>query len=339
MLHLVSDQPAPPEIVALAEARSRARGTRDWREADELRTRIEAGGWRVVDVGTDFSLWPAHPPDTVTDGRTFHGSVDSVPSRLDEPASSKATIVLVVEEDGDALDAALEALAAHAPADAQVIVVAPGDRLTEARCDEIVGTVQTFSPGDALQAAIRRASGSVIVVMEPDRIPTRDVVGPLLEGLEDPMVAVIGIEGLLSADLRRYHPAQTGDATVLRSGCYAFRRDDAIARGPIDGRLHLAGSVAAWWSLLLRDEGPHALPRRAVAVDLPLERREGEAPALPADHARSARRDAYRIADRFRGHDWLALADEEVRGVPGDGPDGDHHDDDPEERGDAADAE
>jgi cysteinyl-tRNA synthetase len=50
--------PAPDEIRELAEARSAARGARDWAEADRLREQIEEAGWEVQDVLDGFRLVP-----------------------------------------------------------------------------------------------------------------------------------------------------------------------------------------------------------------------------------------------------------------------------------------
>jgi hypothetical protein len=91
-------EPAPDEIVQLADARAAARRTRDWQRADELLGRIEAAGWKVVDVGTLYDLVRAAPAD-VHDGETIRfGSSTSVPSRLDEPASGEASVVLVATD-------------------------------------------------------------------------------------------------------------------------------------------------------------------------------------------------------------------------------------------------
>jgi cysteinyl-tRNA synthetase len=49
---------APAEVVALAAARQRARGSGDYAQADELRARIEAAGWSVRDTPGGFELAP-----------------------------------------------------------------------------------------------------------------------------------------------------------------------------------------------------------------------------------------------------------------------------------------
>ena len=326
----------PSAIIALADERSRARAERDWGRADELRADIEAAGWRVIDAGLDYTLEPARPADIERDGVTLYGAAGSVPSRLSEPDAYLASVIVVAPRDGAQADMVLGALASSQPERTQVLVVTVEDTAITGPAHEVIRSVLPFSPGDALQAGLRRATGSTVVALEPGSIPTGDIVTPLCAALEDDSIAIVGIEGLGSADLRRYAAVASGEATAVRSGCYAFRRSDAVTRGPIDARLHLPDSVAAWWSLTLRDRGPEAEPRRALALDLPI-RRDADTD-LPPDHARRARRDAYRIADRFGRHRWLASATEEVAGLPGDGAGGDHQHDDTDEESDATQA-
>jgi hypothetical protein len=330
----VSDQPAPPQLVALAEERSRARAAGDWGTADGLRARIEEAGWRIVDAGPKYTLKPAHAADVVVAGLTLHGTPATVPSRLDEAATTAATVIVVAAAGGPSPEPALRALAQPGALDRQVVVVAPADVPVDGPDRELVRTAAPFSPGDALQAGLRRATGAVVVVLEPDRIPRADVVAPMMASLDDPAVAVVGADGLVSADLRRFEPAGPGVVTALRSGCYAFRRFDAIARGPVPGQLHLPDSVARWWSLALRDEGPGAPPRRALALHLPLQRASHGPPADDGGLARRARRDAYRIADQFGPCVWLRGPREDVPGMPGDGAGGDGQGDDADEQGD-----
>ena len=50
------DEAPPPEVVALAEERQRARTRKDWRAADEFRRKIAAFGWAVQDTPNGFNL-------------------------------------------------------------------------------------------------------------------------------------------------------------------------------------------------------------------------------------------------------------------------------------------
>ncbi len=56
---LDADAGAPPEAVALAEARGHARGRRDWAEADRLRDELRGMGWEVRDGPQGPELIPA----------------------------------------------------------------------------------------------------------------------------------------------------------------------------------------------------------------------------------------------------------------------------------------
>ena len=49
---------APPEVVALADARVAARTSRDFAEADRLRDEIAVAGWEVRDVAGGYELVP-----------------------------------------------------------------------------------------------------------------------------------------------------------------------------------------------------------------------------------------------------------------------------------------
>jgi cysteinyl-tRNA synthetase len=55
---LAESRSAPPEVVALAEARVAARSRRDFAEADRLRDEIAATGWEVRDAGGGYELVP-----------------------------------------------------------------------------------------------------------------------------------------------------------------------------------------------------------------------------------------------------------------------------------------
>jgi cysteinyl-tRNA synthetase len=53
---LAEQEPAPPEVVALAERRQEARRASEFAEADRLRTELAAAGWDVRDEGDGFRL-------------------------------------------------------------------------------------------------------------------------------------------------------------------------------------------------------------------------------------------------------------------------------------------
>lgn len=303
----------PDTVLAAAHARSRARQEKDWAEADRLRAEIEAAGWKVVDRGTDFALSPAAPPDVETGGRSRYGSSRNVPSRLDEPATGLATVVLVATDWPDDLDRALAGLRAGAPAGTSVVVVANGPSPDqEARLEgdiaegpdapEVVWTSARLGHAAALNAGVRRASAAVVIVLDTSIEPSGDFVTPLVGALRDGSVAVAGGWGITSANLRHFQEAPAGDVDAVEGYALAFRRSDYRDRGPLDERFKFYRNLDIWWSLVLRDEGPRERPRRAVALaDLPLRRHEHRGyTSLPdAERDRLSKRNFYRIIDRF----------------------------------------
>ena len=298
----------PDEILSLAHDRAAARGAQDWAAADRIRAEIEAAGWRIVDRGTDFALEPAHPP-TVADGDAIlYGSTESVPSRLAERPITGATVVLVATDWPTDLERAIAGLRAHAPTGTSIVVVADGPSADQAGALpaddallEVVRTSERLGTGAAWNIGIRRASGSVVVILDTSVEPTGDVITPLVALLDDPTVGVAGGFGIASADLRSFEDAPAGDVTAIEGYLLAFRRDDAAARGPLDERFRFYRNLDIWWSLVLRDEGEGSPPRRAVAVPLPVTRHEhrGWTSLAESERDRLSKRNFYRIIDRF----------------------------------------
>jgi hypothetical protein len=330
----VEGRGAPQEVVDLAAARARARAARDWPAADALKARIETAGWRVVDSGLDYTLRPARPPDVEDAGRTCYGSPDSVPSLAGESETPGTSVVVILPAASGPPAATLSAVREHSPQGCRLLLVAPRevDPAELPTASEVIWTATSFTAGAALRAALRRVTSEIIVVLDPRLVPTGDVVTPLGEVLAEPGVAIAGAAGRESIDLWHDEPAG-GGVSVVADGCYAFRRRDVLQREAVDDRLALAGSVATWLSLLLREGGEDAPARRAVVVALPLGERPEDDVDTSSEHSRLARRDAYRIADRFRAGGRLGAPDDVVAGLPGDGSDGQRHDDDADQGG------
>jgi hypothetical protein len=268
------------DVEEIARRRAEARRAGDFTAADELRAKIETAGWKVVDSGYKFRLEPASPSTGVA-------------SRLDEPAAAPVTIV--------AIDAAAQVPAGLVPATTQIVAVGEPPAGSVAGV-EVVELPVPVRLAEAWNIGLRRAVGGVVVLLGPGIIVTGDLATPVAKALADETIAVVGAKGLESDDLRHWRATGTGEVDALDAECLAFRRADAAARGPLDERFSSSRLLAIWWSLVLRDEGPDRPPRRALAVDMPL---DGVGAAEGPDE-RGARRDFYRVLDRFgRRHDLL----------------------------------
>ncbi len=268
-----------------------------------------------MDAGTDFRLEPAHPPDIEVGGAVRYGRSSAVPSRLAEASIGAATLIVLAGDHVENLGRAIRSVRSvrsTMPAEVNVVVVADDP---EAQMDaylgslgpdvEVVRTSVRLGAGAALNIGLRRATGEVVVVMDPTIELLGDAITPLVTALNDPGVAVAGPFGFDSPDLRAFEAFSGGDrATIIGGAFMAFRRDDAAARGPIDEGFRLPRHLDAWWSLVLRDGGPDASGRTAVAVGgLPVVRHEGSErePGDAADIARQIKRNHYRLLNRFRG--------------------------------------
>jgi len=290
---------------------------RDWATADALRAEIESAGWRVVDAGVEYRLEPANPPDVEVGGEIRYGRSDAVPSRLGEPASRLATVALLASPDVEESTRSLRGLLAGLPAEADAVIVADGlhdaavvplaELAAASGAAGRVETVRTSEPlgrGAALNIAVRRASGSVVIALDAGIEPAGDVVTPLAAALDEPAVAVAGPFGLVSRDLRHFDEViDPGPVTAIQGYVLAFRRDDAARVGPVDEAFRFYRNLDIWWSLALRDAGEAQAARSAVVVaGLPLVRHEPWAwrSTPPAERERLSRRNFYRILDRYR---------------------------------------
>jgi cysteinyl-tRNA synthetase len=311
----------PAEVGDAARRRSEARAARDWETADRLRDEIEAAGWRVVDAGSAYRLELASPPDVEVGGEIRYGRSDAVPSRLGEPATGLATVIIVATPVPAETLAVLEALLPSIPDATDVVIVADGlsnaeiaglpavttgeDSQTGSATTpiELVRTSEHLGQAAAINIGIRRSRAPVIIVLDPSVLPTGDVVTPLVRALDDPEVAIAGPVGLRSENLRQFEDALGPDAVAIQGYLMAFRRADAAERGPLDEGFRFYRNLDIWWSLVLRDEGEGTSPRRALVVPgLPIERGEPRAwgTTAPAARDRLSKRNFYRVLDRFR---------------------------------------
>lgn len=309
---------APEAVRDLAAARASARAAAEWAEADRLKAEIEAAGWKVVDRGTRFQLFAAAAADVVEGDRVRYGRSEAVPSRLAEPATHDATVIVRATDAAGDLGRLLDGLRRHAPAGTQVVIVAdapsaevaaalegadgPASEPIGGLAPEVIWTVERLGPAGAVNAGLRRALGRVVVLLDPSVEPTGDLVTPPVRALDDRSVAVVGAWGGIAGDLRHWEDASPGEVDAVDGAAMAFRRDDATARGPLDEGFRTERHLATWWSLVLRDEGEGSPPRRAVRLaGLPVVRHERPADAsiAPDERARLDKRGFYRLVERF----------------------------------------
>lgn len=300
--------PVPHDIRVLADERARARRARDWATADRLKAELASAGWDVVDAATLYTLERRPAAVVEVDGEVRYGASDAVPSRLGEAPAVGATAVLVADDVAGVLPRSVAALLAHS-AGTQVIVVAndPSEAVAAdvaglPRGVEVVRLAPRLGAAAARNAGIRRASCGVVVLLSPRLVAEGDVIAALAAPLDDPEVAVAGVGGLTTEDLVHFAPTLPGvtrtAAVDLRA--MAFRREDYIARGPLDEHFTTDAYLDAWWAFALRDvpgdADVHAVPRRAAVVATPFTMLGDD--AAPPDE-RLAKKHRYRFLKWF----------------------------------------
>lgn len=286
----------PPELRALARERSEARRANRWQEADRLRALIEAQGWKVVDKGAEGRVVRAHPPDVEDeDGGLRYGWTGAVPEVEGDTDAKLVTVVVRSSHDADVVETRLALLAGLPPDTHGLVIVDDSAVVPQAPDAEIVRITGVATPGVTLVLALRRARGAVVVMGEgwPAEAPG-ERLPELIAALGDPTVGVAGWTGLASPDMRRFEAAgpASGDPVAVAWAGMTFRTTEGRGRGPIDEGFADHDVLAAWWSLVLRDEGDESPPRTARAL------LAGVGP-IGEQRDRATRRDRYRIIDRF----------------------------------------
>jgi hypothetical protein len=206
----------------------------------------------------------------------------------------------------EATDSLVARLTAGGTRPRRIVVVAGEDRPDPTMPGtEVIRLRGEVGPGTLLAVALRRVGSGVVVVGErwpADAIP--DDIDALASRLDDPEVAVTGLDGLRSDDLRRFRPGSAADSPVEALGWagLAFRAADGRARGTVDEGFRDPEMLAAWWSLVLRDDAESATPRRALAI-----RSSDAVPDESLRDDRTTRRDRYRLIDSFAGRDDLLV--------------------------------
>lgn len=299
----------PPEITHLVRERTEARARRDWDRADTLKAQIEAAGWRVVDHGHRTSVGPAAPPSIELDGEVRYGAASAVPSLLDEPATTAWSVVVVASEEPDRLARLLASLRASAPLGTDVVIAANDPSASQAEAlapgspdrapiggsvPEVLRTSTRLGYASALNIAMRRVRGELVLLTDTTAWPAGDALTPLEAALHDPAVAAVGGFGLTSAEEGPLRPnalqrtaggsslaeGAATDVTALEGAWLAFRRSDYRELGPFDEHFVTPAWLDVWWSLRLR---AGAEPEGAEYVEPDAASNPDEPTALPHD--------------------------------------------------------
>ena len=167
----------------------------------------------------------------------------------------------------------------------------------------------------SVNRALQLARAEVVILFDTSIEATGNVVGPLVEALSDPSVALAGPFGVRGkGTLKEFegHPGPEVDA--VEGYCMAFRRADALAVGGFDPRFRFYRIADIEFSFRLRAQGG----RRAVVVPLPVVKHAHRMwESTPeGERNRLSRKNLYRFLDRWRDREDLLVDRGEQGGQP-----------------------
>jgi hypothetical protein len=297
----VTDVPA--EVRRLAEERDRARTARDFGLADELRRQIRERGFEVTDTSQGSVLGPRAEPATTT----RHLEPHEVESVLGEPAAFAASFQWLAEGWPEDIVRSIDSFRRRG-----------GGRNEQYVVVDVAGTDPTIWPDDvevirlqpgagwgvARNAGLRRAAGSLVVLVDGSVEAEGDVLGPLGDALRDPSVGLTGPFGIVSRDLHEFEESDGPEVDAIEAYLMAFRRDLVQAGLAFDDRFRFYRSADIEFSFQVKARG-----LRATVTGVPVRRHEHRmwASTPPEERARLSKRNYYRFLDRWRGRTDLLV--------------------------------
>jgi len=294
--------PTPPEEVRrLVAERADARADGDYQEADRIRERVRELGWEVMDSPRGTTVRPVVPSQA--DALVGYARREDLASLLEEPPIVDASLVVLAEDHQADLDRLLHGLSSHPPLTSWELIVVANAASFDLEAS-VAGVDLEISPSvlstsarlgwaDAVNLGLRRARGSVIVLLDGSVEPTGDLVAPLLEAFRDARVGIAGPFGVSSGDLRHFDEAPPGEVDAIEGYCLAVRREVLRDVGLFDAHFRFYRNADLDFSFAARAAG-----WRAVRIeDLPLRLHEHRAwsSLAPEERDRLSKRNFYRF--------------------------------------------
>lgn len=296
----------PPEVRALGRERDRARAARDFARADALRDRIAAAGFQVRDTPEGGVLSPAAPAKPAGARPAEPARPADVPSVLDRPEEYDASVDWLVEGWPQDAVRGIDSFRRHeGTAHVQHVVVDLTGHRGWPEGVEVVRLVEGTGWAAARNAGLLRSLGGVVLVADGSVEATGDVIGPLLRALSDRAVGITGPFGIVSGDLREFHPSDGPDVDAIEGYLMAFRRDLLRDGLRFDEKFRWYRTADIELSFQVKARG-----LRATVTSVPLRRHEHRMweSTSPHDRDRFSKRNFYRFLDRWRGRTDLLVS-------------------------------
>jgi hypothetical protein len=301
----------PPDVEALADERARAREARDFAAADQLRDRIAAAGWLVVDVPAGYELKPKPPYDVVD-------RVSDLPDNSAIADDRRATVSVIVDGWPDDVRTCIDALLTHTSSDVVVQALdlgnvdGAGDALHEFADDRLqewhLGGPAGWSQSRI--ALLHTDTARIHVWCDLSTVFTGDALSPLLDVIDaDDGVTGAGWRGVhvnLDDEWRSFVDAPAGDVDAVLGYLFAMRRAAALAAGGPHPKARFYRNADIEFSFALKDAAPGS--RLVVpAGDLPVrqDRHRGYHDSDPDYRDKESAKTYGRFLQKYRGRQDL----------------------------------
>lgn len=237
---------APAEAVSLAHQRQSLRAAGDFAQADALRERILAAGYRVEDTRDAPLNWRLLARG---DDAQYISSSSDTPNLLREPSRHAYSVNLLAHNNDDDLRRCIASVARHAAGHGiELVIVDNGSTdATLATLREIQRAGQAdglparvyFADHDMGFAAGRNAQfhasqGAIIVQIDTSIELDGDIWTPITALLAEPTIGLVGPYGLVTEDLKEFQESDGPDVDAIEGYLMAFRREELLEVGPAD---------------------------------------------------------------------------------------------------------
>jgi cysteinyl-tRNA synthetase len=299
----VSEPDIPAEVQRMAERRAEARLARDFATADALREEIHRAGFEVTD-GPSGSVLSARPNRVGTRDRVPRA--EEVESLLGRPPACDAIVEWVAEGWPEDTIRGIESFdlrrGEHTVRHVVVDLLETG--VDWPRDVDIVRLPPEVGWARARNAGLARSSGEVVIVADGSIEATGDVLGPLIDALQDQTVGVTGPFGIRTHDLHDFHESAGPEVDAVEGYLMAFRRELVCDGLRFDEKFRFYRTADIELSFQVK-----ALGLRATVTPVPVHRHEHRMWANTADveRTRLSKRNFYRFLDRWRGRTDLLV--------------------------------
>ncbi len=313
------DATRTPDVLEQVAAWQEARAARCHDRADAILTGLRDAGAHPL-VGPDGKLRPA--PWAPSRGRPAPlSSASDVPSSIDQPDCRDVSVAILAHGYPDDARRCLDSLLRHADGYEVEVIAVDNDADAEARAVlrefaardarvQVLRADHRLGEAEGRNAALRRARGRVVLLLDTGVEVTGDIFGPLLATLSDPTVGVAGRWGVRSDDLRAFTASDEVEVDAIEGYLFAFRRADLRWLGALDEHFRYYRNLDIQTSFAFKHHGLHVV--RIPELPAVMHEHRGWLELSDEERERRSRRNFRRFLDRWHHDEHLLVSKQRV---------------------------